>query len=347
MKRTYSICLLALASMLSSPALAQAPEPQPPAPAPEQDNTNAEPQVPRFESRAERERELQFGAHPDEARLLNTLEGEVLALYLPPLTSSPKGALLLTYTGERPGDCPLAWNSLRRALPHYGWGTLLVALPPATPPAVPPRPAPPAEPAETPAEPAEPNQAADPTANNEIAPEPKAPVIPRAQRIASRLQAAVLQLEQEGQLNLVVMVDNLSAAQAIAHLKPGLKVAEGNQGGQDTQGQSPLAGPVRALILANIHPHAPLSNQDLAQTFSMAELPVLDLFLVPNSTAESRRHKGQSQRQKMSDYQALTLPYPQALSAGDFQSFWIKRLEGFMSRQAKGREERFGPGRPL
>lgn len=325
----------ALATLLLSPALAQAPEPQ-------LEQAEAEAEVARFQSRAERERELQFGAHPEEARLLNTLEGEVLALYLPPLTSSPKGALLLTYTGERPGDCPPAWESLRRALPHYGWGTMIVALPAATPIALPPRPATPSmapkELEETnpePASDAEPDQIPNPQVDNQV------PALPRTQRIASRLQAAISQLEQEGQLNLIVMVDNLSAAAAIEHLKPGLRATEANGAENENGGESPMAGPVRALILANIHSHSPLSNQDLMQIFSMPQLPVLDLFMGPDSAREALRHKGQSQRQKMLSYQPLTQPYPHASAAYDRQSFWIKRLEGFMTRQAKGREELF------
>lgn len=345
MKPSNSVCLLALAgalaALLLSPALAQTPEPQ-------IEQGSAEAEVPRFQSRAERERELLLGAHPEEARLLETIEGEVLALYLPPLTSSPKGALLLTYTGEHPSDCPPAWENLRKALPHYGWGTMVVALPAATPKAVPPRPAPPsgalAEPSAEQTAEAEPDQTAAP---NEIPALPDTPALPRPQRIASRLEAAIAQLEREGQLNLVVMVDNLSAAAALAHLKPSLEVAETNESAQDNRGQSPLAGPVRAVILANIHPHSPLSNQDLAQSFSVAELPLLDLFLGPETAREALRHKGQSQRQKMLSYQALTLPYPYALDSNSHQSFWIKRLEGFMSRQAKGRERAFGTERSL
>lgn len=332
MKSNNSICLLALASILSalllSPAFAQ-----PPAPEPDGDKTDAEPEVPRSQSRAERERELQSSAHPEEARLLNTPEGEVLALYLPPLTSSPKGALLLTYTGERPGDYPPAWENLRQALPHFGWGTMLIALPPATPAAIPPRPEEPAE---------NPEEATGTTEPNQAAPEPEAPGIPRPERIASRLEAAISQLEQEGPLNLLIMVDNLSAVPAFTHLKPGLKVADANERGEAALGQSPLAGPVRALIVANIHPHSPLTNQDLAQIFSVPELPVLDLFLGPNSADESRRHKGQSQTQNMGSYQALKLPDSRSLGSDGLQSFWIKRLEGFMKRQAKGPEERFG-----
>lgn len=268
MKPNNSICLLALVGVLSAlllnPAQAQPPEPQasnseppapePPGPEPEQDNTDAETEVPRFQSRDERERELQVNAHPEQARLLTTLEGEVLALYLPPLTSAPKGALLLPYTGARPGDCPPAWDYLRRSLPHYGWGTMLVALPPATPAAVPPRPAPAVEILEK-------------SSDEQIAPVPSIPAIPRAQRIASRLDAAISQLEQEGQLNLVVMVDNLSARAAITHLKSGLKVVEVNAGDEDNQGQSPLEGPVRAVILANIHPTRPFQMRTWRRSF--------------------------------------------------------------------------------
>ncbi len=343
MKPCNSVCLLALAGVLStllpSPALAQTPEPQ---------EEQAEAELPRFQSRAERERELLLGAHPEEARLLETIEGEVLGLYLPPLTSSPKGALLLTYTGEHPSDCPPAWENLRKALPYYGWGTMVVALPAVAPAAIPPRPLPPIETLQEPSA----EQTEDPapdqtTISNQLAALPDTPTLPRPQRIASRLEAAIAQLEREGQLNLVVMVDNLSVAAALAHLKPGLRVVETNESAQDNRGQSPLAGPVRAVILANIHPHSPLSNQDLAQSFSVPELPLLDLFLGPETGQEALRHKGQSQQQKMLSYQALTLPYPQALDSNSHQSFWIKRLEGFMSRQAQGREQTFGTERSL
>lgn len=322
---------LLLASLWAQSAVAQdIEEPLAPEPAVEL--------APRFESRVHRDRELLAETYPGEARRLATAEGELLVLFKPALHAEPKGALLIAYTGNQPGDWPAELENLRRSLPYYGWATLALALPPEPKTPVPPRPL--DEEAEAPGDEEGAEAPGDEPEEPEEAP-PEEPDPPRAQRLAERLDAALALLAQEGQLNLVVLVDNLSASDVHAHLRPGLAVGEPG----DRPGQSPLAGPVRALILLNLYPQQPLSEAQLRELFSVPELPILNLFPgmdSPPRAQQRRQHRGLAQQQRLNQYQALVLPFASTPDLDDRHSHWVQRIQSFMAFQARG-VERLNP----
>lgn len=293
---------------------------------------------PRFQSRAERDRQLLVDAHPGEAQLLEIPNGTLLALYRPALAAQPRGTLLLAYAGNPPGEWPAYWENLRHVLPEQGWNTLALTLPPPVPTPVAKRPPDPAP---------EPQGSADESQGSAIAPENTAdeesdpvvaepavpePTISREQRIAARLDAAIAFLQQQESDNLALLVNASGAEEALEHLGPGLRVDEADIG----QGQSVLAGPVRALILVNLHSHTVLTEQQLLRIFAVPELPVLDLFLgmeSPPRTEQRKFHKGLARRQGLSQYRALLLPNPAAPDPNDNQSFWVRRIESFLDRQ--------------
>ncbi|MDQ2077606.1 DUF3530 family protein [Marinimicrobium sp. ABcell2] len=308
------LCAICLAALLAWPSHAED----------EQEEAEATIEEPaRFASRAERDRALLASAFPREAHRLNTPEGEVLMLLKPALHAEPKGTLVMVHSADRAGDWPPAWENLRRALPYYGWATLALAVPTPPGPVIPPRPVETREEVETAAE----ADAAPP----EEAPAEEEPLT-REQRIAARLDGVLALLEADAAQNLVLLVDNVNASAVFAHVKPELQVGEPGE----QPGHSPLAGPIRALVLANLYPSQPLSQGQLEELFSVPELPVLDVF-PENETPANRRqrqlHRGLAQRQNMAHYQALALPYPRTPDLDDSSSYSVLRLHSFMTHQ--------------
>jgi hypothetical protein len=275
---------------------------------------------PRFTSRAERDRHLLASAFPEQAQRLNTPEGELLVLYKPALHAESKGTLMMVHSADSPGDWPPAWENLRRALPYFGWATLALTVPTPPGPDIPPRPveAPPVEENGDPEAPA-----------REATPEETVPLT-REQRISARLDAALGILQPAE--NVVLLVDNVNAPAVFAHIEPGLRLAEpGIQ-----PGHSPLAGPVRALVLANLYPSQPLSQAQVQKLFSVSELPILDMFPAADTPANRRQrqlHRGLAQRQNLIHYQALSLPQLVVADLDDQSGYWVVRLQGFMTRQ--------------
>ncbi|WP_084646011.1 DUF3530 family protein [Marinimicrobium agarilyticum] len=322
---------------------------------------------PRFASRRERDRELLAERFPDEARWLTLPEPEAraLALYRPAM-AEPKGALLMFYSADNPPHWPPPLANLRQSLPRHGWATFAVTLPTPEQPPVPERPipeSPPPPPAEETnetagdgtEEPVEENEdtaaeeAGEPEAPaNEVAePPPEEPLPPRQERIANHVDAALQWLAENGQGNLVVLVDPLAAPEVLAVLQPQLEA--GARGQPPSTGESPLSGPVRALILINRHGGVALSAEQLSQVFIIPELPILDVFVGPSALLQEqqRRHRDIARREQLNRYQNLLMGAPDVHDPENERSFWVRRIQGFMQRQAEGVEVNVPANRPL
>ncbi|MGD8175692.1 DUF3530 family protein [Marinimicrobium sp. ARAG 43.8] len=293
-----------------------------------------EPERPQYASRAERDQHLLANRFPDETRWLSLPEGDVLALYRPAM-ASPKGVLLMFRSSEQPPHWSPELGNLRQALPRHGWATFAVTLPLPTPEAVPPRPEPQPEP--------QPENTVESTTETEIDVQPL-PLPPRDERIADRVNAALQWLARNGQGNLVVLVEPLAAEAVMATLQP--QLADSVRDDPPDNGESPLSGPIRALIVVN-HPsaHHPLDNDALTALFSIPELPVLDVFVGHSDMArtQARRHRDIAKRQQLSHYQRFIIGRPDVHDLQSTDSTWVRRIQGFMQRQAEGREVRLRP----
>ena len=293
-----------------------APETAVPEPAPE-------PEPAPSMSREERYNQLLAEAKPDEVRWLETPDEKILALFRPTEARTTKGAVLILHAAEAPPGWPPSFENLRRYLPRYGWITLAVALPAQQPLAVPEREIPlPAQDEQTDqqevaneAKPAEDKPAAEP-------PEPK-PQPSRTEIIARRVGAAAAFLREQGQENILVLVDNSSVVDSMAALQPS------------------ASNTPQALILVNLQTQEPLTREQLEGLFANPALPVLDLFTQANDDQQAalrQRHRAAALRNKMENYYPLQLLPLQPQDLDNPRSFWLERTRGFMERHAQGKE---------
>lgn len=297
---------------------------------------------PIYNSNQERDNELLAKAYadiakPEEIVWLETSEERIVSLFRPAETRKTKGALLLLHAPETPQLWPPSLENPRRNLPLYGWATMALALPAKYPAAIPVRETASSAAAEdsTASEAASSSAAAENTGSSSSSSSSAKPVPPRNEVIANRVNAAVTQLNKDGQFNLVVLVDNSSAPDALAGL---LQKVNKNGGTPDT-----VDGPLQALILVNMQEQEPLTRAQLGSIFSVAALPVLDVFFGPENptmTEARRLHKAEAMRQNIKQYQQVMISPEQQPTIDEKRSYWLAKVQGFMEQAARGSEQK-------
>lgn len=273
-------------------------------------------------------------AKADELQWLEPPGEKVLTLYKTGETRKTKGVLLIMHAPETPQLWPTNLENLRRNLPIFGWGTMALPLPAKYQAVIPKRDVASSAPADAAATSSAP--AASPAVNESSAvasSEEAKPLVERDKLIAGRVDAAVAQLNKLGQFNLVVLVDNSSAPDALAALYAKINKATSNSETMD--------GPLQALILVNLQDQEPLSRAQLSAIFSVGDLPVMDVFFNPDTKAQAelrRLHHAEAMRQNVKDYQQLVLPVQPSVSRDDTQNFWLGKIHGFVAAKAEGDE---------
>lgn len=305
--------------------------------------SSAPPEKPIYADRVERDNALLVKAFTaiakaEEVQWLETPNEKVLSLYKMGETRKTKGALLILHAPETPQLWPVQLENLRRNLPLYSWATMALPLPAKYAVAIPERES--SSAASTSAEATSAAASSAPaetatTANSSAAAssEPAKPIIARDQLITERVGAAIAQLNKIGQFNLVVMVDNSSAPDALASLYKKINKATTNG---DT-----IDGPIQALILVNLQDQEPLSREQLIGIFAVGDLPVMDVFFNPNNTAQielRRLHQAEALRQNVKDYQQFILPLQPPVTLDETQNFWLGKIHGFLATKAEGNE---------
>ena len=306
--------------------------------------SSAPPEKPIYADRVERDNALLAKAFTDiakadELQWLETPSEKVLSLYKMGETRKTKGVLLILHAPETPQLWPVQLENLRRNLPLYSWATMALPLPAKYPAVIPARESSSAA-SSAPAEAASATASATPapttsTAESSAAAssEPAKPMIARDQLIAERVEAAIAQLNKIGQFNLVVMVDNSSAPNALAALYKKINKA--------TTTSDTIDGPLQALILVNLQDQEPLSREQLSAIFAVGDLPVMDVFFNPDNKAQEelrRLHKAEAMRQNVKDYQQFMLPAQPPVTIDETQNFWLGKIHGFVATKAEGNE---------
>jgi hypothetical protein len=276
-------------------------------------------------------------AKADELQPLETPDEKILTLFKSGETRKPKGALLIMHSPDIPQVWPATLENLRRNLPLYGWATMTLPLPAKYDNTVPERELASAsstaanednKSAETSSLPAEVKNTASAASS-----EPSKPTIPRDKLIGERVEAAIAQLNKLGHFNLVALVDNSSAPDALATLYKQINAANTASGA--------LSGPLQALILVNLQNQEQLTKEQLGSIFSVGDLPVMDVFFNPDNTEQAelrRQHQAEAMRKNLKDYQQLILPAQPPVSVDDKQNFWLAKVHGFMAKKAEGKE---------
>lgn len=278
-------------------------------------------------SRNMRSKELLADALEDESHWLDTSEGRILALYRRTEAKVTKGALLLLHAAEDPQVWPPALENLRKRLPQYGWETLAITLPQKYPQTPPVRSEDTIDTAEQPPE--ETTAGTAHVENNATA----VSIPAREQLIKAYLLAALGFLNEKGQFNLVVLVDNSSFYWCMQLLSPNIKT---NQADPDT-----VDGPLQALVITNLQPQEPLSIHELEDSLNQPQLPVLDIFFAPDDIeqkAQREIHKTVAMRNKLDFYQQFSIEQQPKIIEADTASFLLGRVRGFMEKKAKGSE---------
>lgn len=289
----------------------------------------------------------------DQSQWLETSHGKILTFYRPTEAKVTKGALLLLHAAEDPMTWPPELETLRRKLPSYGWETMAVSLPSKTLDQVPPRAVASssasaseetatsdANSAESSSASSESSVSSSESASSESvsseqsssSQESTQPQASREELIKAYLLAAIGFLNQQGQYNLVVLVDNSSLYWSLKLLSPQIKA---NQADPKT-----VDGPLQALIVINLQAQEPLTKGELESSFNQPQLPVLDLFFAPESEDQLEQrelHKAVAMRNKLNNYQQLLIePLPQAMERKN--NFLLQRIRGFMTQNAQGKE---------
>jgi len=292
-----------------------------------------------------------------QSQWLTTSLGQVLALYRPSENRTTKGALLLLHSAEDPLLWPSELENLRAQLPRYGWETLAIGLPQPTAAAIPAREfssasssasaidestiaenaseedtteANDTSSSENPST-GNSSSAATHTTEQNSSTASAAPVASREEHIKARLLAAIQFLNDKGQFNLTILVDNSSLYWTMQLLGPAMTASN----------NSDNKGPLQALIVVNLQAMEPLSISELEASFSQAKLPVLDVFFGQDSRSQELvrdRHRAVAMRQKLAHYTPLLLTPQSPQLTSDKQSFLLNRIRGFMEREAKGQE---------
>lgn len=319
------------------------------------------PEIPLYPSRALRDMTLVAQAAGEQAQWLETDYGDILVFYRPTEAQKTRGALVIFHAAEDPQAWPPILENLRANLPRYGWETLGVSLPQQSPAAVPAR-ASASSASSTAINPAE-NEASipegihpnstNPASTTEAAPTLSASSSPatssatassaaaRDTLIRAYVDAAFRFLQEKGQLNVVVLVDNSSAVAVLAQLLPKLTEKAGDQTTSD--------GPIQALVIANMQNQEPLESSELSAIFTTPYLPVMDVFFrpeTPHLVQIRDLHRAVAMRQKLDDYQQALLDDQPKMVESDPRSFLAARIRGFMQRHAGGTGEKgTGPNR--
>jgi hypothetical protein len=310
-----------------------------------------------YPSRNIRDQTLIANVLEEEAQWLETEYGKILALYRQTEARQNYGVLVLFHAAEIPQTLPSTLENLRTRLPRYGWETLAISLPQLYPRAIPERPSSSSASASASSAAGEPAEEEIPVVETEEAIEESAEepleepaesaaeetfssassaassVVAREVLISAYVNAAFEFLKNKGQFNAVLLVDNSSADAVLQNL---LSQIRDNPKNPET-----VDGPIQALVITNLQHQEPIARAELERIFSVANLPVMDIFFAPNNEereAARELHRGTALRKKVVDYQQLLFDLQPKRVEKDYQSFVLGRVRGFMKQKASGSE---------
>ncbi len=348
----FFFLLVVLAAAL--PQFASAPQPTPAT----TDNTETAPtdtattpshRVPPPDTQADTIAAVAADANAGQIVWLNDNKGKFLALFERDRSGDPQGAILILHAEGQHLNLNQSTQSLRLALPEWGWATLTIELPDPLLPSVPPRP----KPEEIQAEKTPPNDeaspsnedAADPSTNTAAAsapapaeqtteeaprPEPADPE-PIAQ---ARLKAAVNYLHEQGQFNLAMIAIGVNAARGAYFMKQ-ISPAK-------AEPSDPREKTFQTLVIINprhqLPTHQSTINPELPESLADPSTPILDIYEDTQiNEILAKQRLDQAKRKKITAYRQIALA---DLDSPDSTSHdrLIRSIRGFLRRHMRGME---------
>ena len=312
----------------------------PPVPTVTIESSSLSSETPLHPSRDMRDRTLYARAIGDQAQWLDTEYGKVLALYRPTEAKKTEGVLVLFHAAEDPEFWPPILENLRANLPRYGWETLAMTLPQQYPLPVPIRHSSSStstlnnqEEAEPETTQTKPDTGSASSTDNSTPNQSSSSAVARTTLIQAYVDATFKFLQDKGQFNAVLLVDNSSAPPVLQQLLPQIRQ---NPGDPET-----IDGPLQAVVITNLQSQELLDTSELSALFTNKDLPVLDVFFSPDD-AEQRKardlHRAVAMRQKLENYYQALLDNQPKMVESDPRSFLTARVRGFMDRHASGTE---------
>ncbi|GAA3910267.1 DUF3530 family protein [Litoribacillus peritrichatus] len=298
----------------------------------------------------------------DERELLklNTSEEEFIGLFSEQNTAQPLGGILILHdSGLHPNEQSFI-APLRKRLPDYGWNTLAIAIPDAETTPLPDRkwPSYPADftlnptteelesgpededseqategedtatketPEETTEETNKTQEASSETKTGEDSAEQEtaAPGQTPQERTMARIEAAVQELKNRGQLNLVIIGQGVGASWAISYL--------------DSSSSQEM------FTLVVVDPELPPVENDKNyindRLAKFVEIPILDIVSDASAYAkqQAKERKNTAQRKLLTAYQQLSTRA--TLDSDVHHHRIVKRIRGWLAQNAPGEEQ--------
>lgn len=239
-------------------------------------------------------------ALPEEATWLEIPNGKILALHRPNYAKIPKGALLIITSSDLTKKLPPEIESTRINLPHAGWETLTI------------------------------DTKRNLFQSTTISITENSATTP-TDHLKEILVSSLKFLNDRGQFNLILMVDNNIAPQIMALLSNALDKKIGKSRGLDS--------PMQMLILLNTHPNISLTEKELTGIFQNKELPVFDIFLGSedeNIKNNKRRHRAIANQRNLNHYHQALLNNQLDQLIDQPHNFLTNRIRGYMDKNALG-----------
>lgn len=260
----------------------------------------------------------------------------------------PLGAVLILPAQAENARWSQTLAQLHHHLPKHGWATLSVELPELPEPAIPQRPSPVA-PVDAP-DSASTHSADETSLENQETEPATSPPPPATQDAASttieetrsaiqrKITAATAYLHQQGQYNLVLIGEGVSALWVLEHL--GVAVAPPAPKGADENRKAIVERAIRAVVLLDAQTPNYLQPTELTERLRFPQVPTLDLYTDPTiparNLAAQRKQASIKAGYEVFVQRQLAPPAGPREAADPAETRLTKAIRGFLQRHAQG-----------
>ncbi|WNO08592.1 DUF3530 family protein [Teredinibacter sp. KSP-S5-2] len=272
-------------------------------------------------------------------------EGEkFIALWEPDRSGTPLGAILIAHGEGQTVDWPHTLHPLRTEVVKHGWATLSISLPNPKVSSIPARETKPTNATtvdkQPPSTSGQTSQAEENTATQE--PPQKTKQTPPEQAAQARIKAGMEYLQAQGQYNIVVVGNGISATRIVYFTKQLTDQAPKKQKRNIRRAKALIERPIRAVVLINARNNIPNSeqySQPLPEILDLPDIPILDIYFDTHylDQKEARERLESATNRHKGNYFQVKVLEPSA-EIFDGENRLTRRIRGFLNKHAKGVE---------